>query len=226
MVVVKWCGHSYVIIETSDGVIAIDPHDGGSIGLPECRVEADVILLTHDHFDHNAVEHARGRSSRVIKWSQGKQDLGWLSVEGYEFYHDKAKGSLRGTVVAYKINLNEEGLVMVHMSDIGHVPTREDLREVRGADIAIVPVGGVITVGPLEAWRLVKAMDPGLVVPVHFWMPGMTLPLDPLDRFLNVSKARRHRVSEGAVDIRKRDIPDKTTILIFERAWNGARTMA
>ncbi|MCE4621401.1 MAG: MBL fold metallo-hydrolase [Desulfurococcales archaeon] len=225
MIRIKWCGHSYIVIETDYGSIAVDPHDGGSIGLPECRVEADIVLVTHDHYDHNAVEHARGRKSKVIKWDISPRDFGWSRIHGYKYYHDKASGSLRGSVVAYRIELPREELAVVHLSDIGHIPPREALTPLMEVDVLALPVGGVITVNALEAWELVRILKPKLVVPLHFWMPGSIVPLDPLERFLQISKARRLRVEGGEIPVEKADLPGKSTIIVFETTITGRRTL-
>jgi L-ascorbate metabolism protein UlaG (beta-lactamase superfamily) len=223
--ILEWCGNSYVVLRLSDGkTIAIDPHDGGSLGLPKCRREADYILVTHNHFDHNAIEVAMARRTRVVRWRTGEFNLeGDVKVQGYRYYHDKAGGSLRGDVVAYKIVT--ENMTLGHLSDIGHIPPEEALSPFKDIDVLMVPVGGVTTVDAHEAWKLIEMLKPKLVIPLHFWMPGMTVPYDPLDRFLSISRARRLRVEEGRLEVNKDLLPEKTTIVVFERTATGARTL-
>ncbi len=225
MVRLEWCGNSYVILSFDNGIkIAIDPHDGGSIGLPQCRRETDYVLVTHNHFDHNAVEMASGNRTAVIRWRTGEFDVGGVRVEGYTFYHDKAGGSLRGTVTAYKIY--REGISIVHLSDIGHIPPKEALKPFENVDVLLIPVGGVITIDAYEACKIISTIKPKLVIPIHFWMPGMTLPLDPLEIFLSVSKLRRLRIDKGYLNIDEISIPERTSVIIFERTVTGARTFA
>jgi L-ascorbate metabolism protein UlaG (beta-lactamase superfamily) len=81
-----------------------------------------LVLVTHNHFDHNAVEVASGPSTKVVKWRAGEV-LDAPLIRGFKFYHDKASGRLRGTVVAYLIEV--DGVRILHLSDIGHIPPKE-----------------------------------------------------------------------------------------------------
>ncbi|MCE4602823.1 MAG: MBL fold metallo-hydrolase [Desulfurococcales archaeon] len=217
VVELEWCGHSYFLLRASSRLLAIDPHDGGSINLPTCRVTADYVLLTHNHFDHNAFEVASGPGSRVVKWRVGRFSLPPFTVEGRRFYHDKARGRLRGEVVGYKIIV--EGLSLAHLGDLGHLLEGEDLEWVRGVDILMIPVGGTYTIDAQEAWRIVEEARPRLVVPMHYWIPGSTLPLDPLDRFLNIVKAPRIRPESSRVQLSS--LPSRTSVLILEPPRRG-----
>ncbi len=222
---IEWCGNSYFVLHSNKGVvIALDPHDGGSLGLPKCKREADYILITHNHFDHNAVEEASSKNTKeIVRWKTGEFILtSDINVAGYKFYHDKAGGSLRGSVVAYKIFI--DNLTITHMSDIGHIPPESSLKPIKESDILILPVGGVTTIDALEAWKLIELLRPKMAIPDHFWIPGMTVPYDPLEKFLSISKARRLRIEKGSLNISQSSLPEKTSIVIFEETASGART--
>jgi L-ascorbate metabolism protein UlaG (beta-lactamase superfamily) len=212
---VEWCYHSYVVLRAGGVTLAIDPHDGGSIGLPTCRLEADYVLVTHNHFDHNAVEVATGpRTRAVAKWRLGEFTMGPFRVRGVKVYHDKMGGKLRGWVAAYVLEV--EGLRIAHLGDIGHLARPEDYPELAGVDLMFVPVGGVYTISGPEAWALVEDLKPRLVVPIHYWLPGSHLPLDPLDRFLNVARAGRRPVEGRSFEVSRGELPGKTTIVYFQ----------
>ncbi len=218
---IKWCGHSYLVVEPEDGpVIALDPHDGGSIGLPECRVKADYTLVTHTHYDHNAVEMSGGK---VIVKKLGSFRLGEVRVEGYKFYHDRASGRLRGDTAAYIMDLG--GLRIAHLGDIGHVPPPGALKPFSGVDVLALPVGGVYTIDAIEAKAIVEITSPKLVIPLHFWVPGSLLPLDPLNRFLDISKTRRLRLEDGVLEVEPPLPQGRATIVVFERTATGARAL-
>ena len=208
---IEYCGHSYFILRVGERIIAIDPHDGGSINLPTCRIQADYVLVTHEHYDHNAVEIAGGREARVYSQRLGEFKLDEILVRGVKVYHDKSKGRLRGWVAAYIINAGN--LRLAHMGDLGEIPG-EGLEEFRGLDVMFVPVGGVYTIDAYEAWELVEELKPRIVVPMHYWIKGSTLPLDPLDKFLNIARAPRIIVETGRTVVRREDLPEKTSIMV------------
>ncbi len=211
MVRIRWCGHSYFIIEHSKGSIAIDPHDGGSIGVTTCRYQADIVLVTHNHFDHNAVEVASGPGTRVVKWKTGEV-IRDPNVRGFMFYHDKSSGRLRGSVVAYLIDVDE--VRILHLSDIGHIPPKEAIESIGKVDVLLVPVGGVYTIDANEAWELIQLVKPKIAVPMHYWVEGVILPLDPLERFLNVIKAPRERLEDSEFEVTRHSLPERTHVFL------------
>jgi L-ascorbate metabolism protein UlaG (beta-lactamase superfamily) len=218
---IEWCGHSYIILKLENGmVIAIDPHDGGSVGLPKCEVKANYTLITHDHYDHNAAEVSGGK---VIKKKIGEFRLGGeVIVRGYKFYHDKASGKLRGDTAAYLIEIGD--LRIAHMGDLGHVPPPGMLKPFEAVDLLALPVGGTYTIDAFEATAIIEMLKPKLVLPIHYWIPGMILPLDPLDRLLNITKARRVRIEEGVIELEGPPPGEgKPSIVIPERTVSGAR---
>ncbi|MCE4601416.1 MAG: MBL fold metallo-hydrolase [Desulfurococcales archaeon] len=208
---IRWYGHSYFALKYKGYTIALDPHDGGSLNLPETRIAADAVLVTHNHYDHNAVEMVT--AEKVVKWQRGDFKLGPLRVKGLSSYHDMSGGQLRGDNTVYIIDA--DGLKLAHLGDIGHLPGEDLLAELLGTHIIMIPVGGVYTIDAHEAWEFIQLVNPSLVIPMHFWTPYSTLPLDPLDRFLSVSKTRRLRLEDRLLEITRHDLPEKTTVVVM-----------
>ncbi len=182
--IIGWCGHACVYIKASnDKTIIIDPHDGLSIGLEKPGIKGDIILVTHDHFDHNAVDTVLKENSRVFKEFRGSIDLGWARIEGYKSYHDKFMGKRRGENTIYIISI--EGCKIAHLGDLGEYPLRKELHEkLTELDLLVIPIGGVYTISPDEAWELITTLQPRNVMPIHYWVPGLILPLYRLEDFL------------------------------------------
>lgn len=215
MVRISWCGHSYFILEAGGSRIALDPHDGAGIGLGTCRVRADLVLVSHNHYDHNAVEVASGPGSVVLRWpGGGERRVGGVGLRVYDSYHDKAGGRLRGRNSIFLLEV--EGLRIAFLGDLGHIIEPEgDYSDLEGVDVMMVPVGGVYTISPSEAWYIIDRFRPRIAIPMHYWVPGSTLPLDPLDRFLNISRAPRNRVEGSTVEVGPGGLPGRTTIYYF-----------
>ncbi|MFZ8793763.1 MAG: MBL fold metallo-hydrolase [Acidilobaceae archaeon] len=208
----RWCGHSYFIVESGGLKLAIDPHDGGSLGIETCYVEADIVLVTHDHYDHNAVEVASGRDTVALRWIEGLRIVKGVSIRGFKFYHDKSQGRLRGETIAYMVVL--EDLRLLHLGDIGHTLTQEDVLKLAPVDVLFIPVGGVYTIDHHEAWTIIQAIKPKIVIPMHYWIPGALTPLNPIDRFLNIVKTPRVRAESREITIWKDRLPEKTTVIV------------
>ena len=133
MVKITWLGHACFLIELSNGYkIVIDPHDGRSIGLPKPSVKADLVLVTHDHFDHNAIDIVRKEDTRVIKSLRGDAHVDDILIKGIRTYHDKEGGRRRGENTIYIIDV--EGYKIAHLGDLGHKPM-EQLDLLKGVDV-------------------------------------------------------------------------------------------
>ena len=212
---VEWFGHSFILIDTGSARIAIDPHDGGSLNIQTFRITADYLLITHDHYDHNAVEVVDVPSkSNIYVGRRGSFTLGDIKATGHLSYHDKAEGSIRGTNTVYVLEINE--MKIVHAGDIGDISKPDGLKDAfSNVDILILPVGGTYTIDAYEAWKLVEETGPRLVIPVHYWIPYSTLPLDPLEKFLNIAKARRYRSPTRSITVSRYSLPEKTTIVVM-----------
>ncbi len=211
---IYWCGHSYFIIEAGGLIVAVDPHDGASLNTPTCRIQADLVLVTHNHFDHNAVEVASGPRTQAVKWRTGSFTVDSIRVEGRAYPHDKTNGKIRGKTIAYKLIIDD--LTIVHAGDIGVVPEGKDLEWLK-SDILMIPVGGVYTIDASEAWSLVEKIKPRITIPMHYWINGSTLPLDPLDRFLNLIRIPRERLDY--LEVSKHTLPVRPVVAVLTPKW-------
>lgn len=174
----KFFGHSCVLI---DNQILIDPHDGGSIGLPRPNIKAvDLILITHDHYDHNAYQLFEHKDLKMNFY--GSFEYKEYNIRGIKTYHDKQNGKLRGENSVYIIEKDKKKIV--HLGDLGHMPNEKLYNDIYKADVLLIPIGGVITINYKEAAEIVKMTLPKIVVPLHYWTYGHYMPLDPPDNFI------------------------------------------
>lgn len=180
--IVSWHGHACISIQFNGYTIVIDPHDGLSIGLKKPSLKADLVLVTHDHFDHNAVGLVSKEKTRVIKQFYGEAIVDDIKIAGYKTYHDKIRGKRRGENAVYVIEI--KGVKIAHLGDLGEIPEQPVLERLAGVDLLAIPVGGTFTIEPDEAWSIVEKTKPLNIMPIHYWVSGVTLPLKPLSEFL------------------------------------------
>lgn len=175
---IKLHGHSMISL---DDLLVIDPHDGGSIGLAKPSIRrAEYVFMTHDHYDHNAFQIMESKERRTgfvgVFTSSG------FTLQGIQANHDRNNGKSRGKTSIYIVKRGN--LSFVHMGDIGEYPSESLLKNL-SADVLALPVGGIITIDAKEASQLVKEISPSVVIPLHYWVKGHLMPLDPPDDFLN-----------------------------------------
>lgn len=217
---VVYHGHSCFELKTDRNSIIIDPHDGYSIGLKPVNAKGDIILITHEHFDHNAKEAVMKEKSIVLSSFYGEKRLvsngEEVLVKGYKVPHDKEGGKRRGFVSVYKIKIGE--FSAMHFGDIGSVPEKSFFEENKSErlDLVFVPVGGYFTIGPDEAWRISTSLNPMYVVPMHYWRKGMNLPISPLSDFFKFATANKIEVENPFIYRRPENSQKPLEILVFK----------
>ncbi len=216
MVRITWYGHACFSITLSSGyTIVIDPHDGASIGLPRPDIKADLVLVTHDHFDHNAINVVKKDGTRILKQFYGETVIDNIEVKGFKTYHDKYCGKRRGENTVYIVKA--EGIRIAHLGDLGHIPSGELLEELKNIDILLIPVGGVYTIAPDEAWEIVNTVRPAITIPMHYWIKGLTLPIYRVDDFIPyVKKIKVSRLDTNYIDVTRESLPTEPTIVILK----------
>ncbi|OUJ19073.1 Zn-dependent hydrolase of the beta-lactamase fold [Methanonatronarchaeum thermophilum] len=175
---IKWWGHACFEIKNKTTVVT-DPHDGSSIGIPEPKPKADLILISHDHYDHNAASTVQGNPVTIS--SIGNSTARGVKINGIKTYHDKSEGSQRGTNTIYKFQLNSHTLC--HLGDIGHIPNKKTIQKIGDIDILFVPTGGNFTINAEEAAQTINLIKPKIAIPMHYKLPGLTVPIDGVDEF-------------------------------------------
>ncbi len=215
MVKITWHGHACFQITTPDSkIIVIDPHDGYSIGLKPPKVKADIILVTHDHFDHNAIDIVKKPSSIIVKEYIGEKEINGIRITGVKVYHDRHRGKFRGEIAAYKIGV--DGILIVHLGDLGHILEDQQVSLLKPVDVLMIPIGGTYTIEPYEAVEVIKQLQPKIVVPMHYWIPGITLPLKTIDDFLGYVKYRVKRIEGNSFEVSKETLPEETVIKVLK----------
>lgn len=209
--IVSWHGHACVSLHINGYTIVIDPHDGASIGLRKPSVRADLVLVTHDHFDHNAVQVVSKDRTRVFRNYYGEAVVDNIKITGLRSFHDKARGKRRGENSIYVIETREYKIV--HLGDLGDIPEDPLLEKLKDASLLIIPVGGTFTIEPSEAWSIVEKIKPLNVLPIHYWIAGLTLPLKPVEEFLkHVKDYTVTRLETNTFDLKQY----KNTIFILK----------
>lgn len=199
---ITWLGHSCFKIQDKEVTIVTDPFDA-SIGLKVPRSEADIVTISHDHHDHNNLEAIKG-SPFVIKGS-GEYEVKNVFVYGIPSFHDKSEGKERGANTIYLINA--ENIKVAHLGDLGQTSLNdEQLERLDGVDILLVPIGGVYTIGAKEAVDIINQIEPRIVIPMHYKVPGLKINLDGLDKFCKeIGICKKEAIDK--LKITKKDLP-------------------
>lgn len=203
----KWFGQACFEIKDSKTIVT-DPHDGESVGLEAPKTEADIVTISHDHFDHSSGKEDVSKEDTKIVDAPGKTNIQNIHIEGIESYHDKSEGDARGKNTIYKINI--DGFSICHLGDLGHLLEDNTLNEIKPVDILLIPVGGKFTIDGKEAYKVVEEINPQVVIPMHYNVPGLEVPISKPDAFLELAK--KNYDIENSESLKLDGLPENKTL--------------
>lgn len=187
---VIWLGHATLLIEVNGTRLLIDPflsENPQATVKPE-EAQADYILISHGHFDHvaDALAVARRTGATVIS---NFEICTWFNKQGYENTHPQHIGGgfnypfgrVKLTLALHGSTLPDgtsggnpcgfllylEGKKIYHAADTGLFGDMRLIGE-EGIDLAVLPIGDNFTMGPDDALRAVKLIQPRVVIPIHY----------------------------------------------------------
>lgn len=168
---VKWLGNSCFLVTSKEGRRAlIDPFSRrwareDRYGLREPRIPADIVLVTHEDSDHNALDIVPG-SFFVVRGDLAEQELFGIRVQAINTFH----GVVNGTIV--KDNnifiLTVDGITICHMGDFFAYKHRNQPDMIKGVDVLMVPIGGRFSLDWSGAWEVIENLAPKIAIPMHY----------------------------------------------------------
>lgn len=180
-----WYGQSCFHIATKTADLVIDPYSE-EIGLKLPKLKADIVLKTHNHFDHNNVEAVKAKAKAKRPFlieGPGEYNVKEVSIYGISSYHDQSQGAERGVNTIYVIEA--EGVSLAHLGDLGQKElTAWQLDQLGQVDVLLLPVGGTYTINGAQAAQIVQQIEPQLVIPMHYKIEGLKLDIDDASQFL------------------------------------------
>ena len=238
---IRFLGHAAVELVAASGLkILFDPYTPGHHFPPRGTLTHapitgpyDIVAVSHEHPDHNAVSVVPG-NPEVVRGMQIK-DKGIVNVKGIDFwsvgcYHDDKGGILGGenTIIGCTV----DGLKVAHSGDIGHVPTEEQLAQMKkyGIDVFLLCIGLIEREGEryerfiidTEAtimngiWESVRSFVPWLI-PIHYRNARCDFRFITVDEFCG-DKTNVTRVKGSVAEITPASLPTIPQITVLEPA--------
>jgi L-ascorbate metabolism protein UlaG (beta-lactamase superfamily) len=210
---IRWHGHScFEIGDENEITIITDPHDGKSIGIKQPVVVGDIVLMSHDHFDHNCERIVQGLDKKLVT-KAGNHTIKGIPITGIASFHDEEEGKKRGENIIFKFEL--EGLRFCHLGDLGELLDEGQLSKIGEVDVLFIPVGGTFTLDAKGAWKVIKAVKPRVIIPMHFRVGGLSLSIAPVEGFLEKAKQDLIVKVGNEMELAKEDLPDEQEIWVF-----------
>ena len=207
---IVWLGHSCFRIRGKEATIVTDPFDK-TLGYPLRKPTASIVTVSHNHPQHSFVDSVAGEPRVVSR--PGEYDIANVFINGIATYHDNEKGAVRGKNTVFFMEIDE--VKVCHLGDIGHVPTSEQVEQMSGVDILMVPVGGLSTINAAAAAETIGLLEPKLVIPMHYKTEVVKMELEPLEHFIKVM-GLKEVVSQPKLNVTKSTLPLETKVLVLD----------
>jgi L-ascorbate metabolism protein UlaG (beta-lactamase superfamily) len=180
---VRFWGQACVTIEAGDSTLLIDPYNPGQVGYSAFEVAPQVVLISHEHFDHNDTSWVKGHplvlhgldatgQVQAIDRTVGPFHVRSVAARHWQDPAQKA----RGNVAIFVIEV--AGVRIVHLSDLGQKLDARQIEAIGVPDVLLVPVGGFFTIDAEQAYEVVGQLKPrAYVIPMHYRTPALVTPL-------------------------------------------------
>lgn len=245
-VAIRWWGQAMISIETYWNLrVVIDPYQP-NIGYDDPELTADLVLITHEHPDHNHAEAVRGEPTVV----HGLDDRGqvrpihhvldrlpnaekstWQSADsggdrsGHEIvvtsvpaFHDNEQGGARGRDTMFVIDV--DGVRIAHCGDLGQLKLTDDQVEALGrVDVLLIPVGGIYTVDGPQAAAIVGQVRPRIVIPIHYKTQALSFDLQNVERFVTAMETNAEIVRPKGNTVAvaaSEESPEKSKVVLLQ----------
>ena len=206
---ISWFGQSCFRIEAKEGSILTDPFSK-DIGLKPPKIKDDLVLVSHNHYDHNNVEDAPVETF-IIK-NPGEYEKNGIAVLGINSYHDKTEGKERGSNTIYVIKA--EDMTVCHLGDLGQEKLDEkQVEEIGDVDILMLPVGGSYTINYKEALEVISQIEPKIVIPMHYKVKDLNIDIESADKFVKELGLTPEKVDK--FKIAKKTLPAEEVKLVM-----------
>lgn len=206
---ITWYGHScFRISERGQTTVITDPYSD-HIGLPPLKLKGDVVTISHDAPGHNNLDAVKGYS--YVLGGPGEYEVGGTFFSGVAMHHTEEDVEPHRNI-GYLIRYPE--LTVLHLGDLRHVPDQSTIESIGEVNVALVPVGGGGGLRASLAAEVISLIEPQYIIPMHYALPGLTVELEPVDKFLKamgVSKLQE----EDVLKVTAAALPEQPQVVVL-----------
>ena len=203
---ISWYGLScFRFAERGMATVVADPF-GETLGLPPLKLKADVVTISHDAPGHNYLPGVKG-AEHYLK-GPGEYEIGGVFIIGIATEQEDENKSN----ILYLFDY--DGLTVAHLGDMHKVPTQAQIEALEQVHVLLVPVGGGKSLTAAQAAEIVSMLEPNIVIPMHYQVDGLQVPLDGVERFLK-EMGIAEAPTETSLKITTSSLPEETQVILL-----------
>jgi L-ascorbate metabolism protein UlaG (beta-lactamase superfamily) len=217
---ITWYGHAAFLIETQGLRIILDPYrspdSGGYLPINE---PADLVIVSHEediYHSHVGQIVPPFQLVKALDLPAGGEVIKGIRFETVHVYeHADRKPDEKVTIIHFR----SEDMHVVFLGDLGHSLTEAEVAPLRGADVVLIPAGGLPTIDYPDIPPLLEAIQPRLVVPMHFKTRKINLNIKPVIKFLEALPGEQvTRTGSTTIELSRDALPETREIRVLDYA--------
>ena len=175
--------------------------------------EADIVITSHNHGDHNYTKSIRGKYDHIKK--QGSYEIKGVKLQTLPTFHDTASGKERGDNLLTIISA--DGIKLLHLGDLGHDLDPETLKKIGKVDILFLPVGGFYTIDAQAATKVMNNIRPSITIPMHYKTEKCSFPITTVAEFTR-GKKNVQVLPKSDMKITAAALPKEPEIIVLQHS--------
>ncbi|MFM8321104.1 MAG: MBL fold metallo-hydrolase [Chloroflexota bacterium] len=208
---IVWYGLScFRLTERGMASVVTDPYDHSAAGFEALKLKADIVTVSHDAPGHNNAAAVKGKSHVIT--GPGEFEIGGVFITGVQTNGAAQRSANEPRNTLY--HFDYDGVNVVHLGDLRRVPTQSEVEALGAVNIALVPVGGGGGLTPAKAIEVISLLEPGIVIPMHYSVPGCAIDLSPLSKFLKEMGVANVE-PQPSLKVTASSIPEETKLVIL-----------
>lgn len=204
---ITWYGLScFRMVERRHASVVTDPY-GKTTGLPELKLRGDIVTVSHKARGHSHLSSVSG--AKQVLTGPGEYEIGGVFITAIVTFRKEDNG--RNVLYVFDMG----GMSVAHLGDLQHVPEQKEIEALGQVNILLTPVGGGNSLNAAQAAELVSLLEPNIIIPMHYKVPGLKLELDGVDRFLQEMGVTEPR-EETSLKITAGQLPHETETVLLK----------
>ncbi len=208
---ITWYGLScFRLTERGMATVVTDPYDHRTAGFEALKVRGDIVTVSHDAPGHNFASGVKGKNH--VLTGPGEYEIGGVFITGVQTNGQKrSSDEPRNTLYVF----DYDGVTVAHLGDLRRVPSQAEIEALGNVKIVLAPVGGGGGLSAAKAIEVISLIEPGIIIPMHYSIPGCALKLGSVGRFLK-EMGLGDIPAQPSLKITASSIPEETRVVILE----------
>ncbi len=208
---VRWYGQTCFRLSNRQSISVVTDPYSPDVGLRLPDLKADIVTVSHHGSTCDYLAGVRDPFRVLV--GPGEYEIKGVFITGIPTFADDQEGRVRGLNTVFTFDFG--GTTVCHLGRLGHVPTPSQVKNLGSVDVLLVPVGGGGSLTSTQASEVIGLLEPGIIVPMRYRIPGVLEDLEDVDHLLK-EMAMEGMDSQETLTVSAARASEATDIVVLE----------